>query len=570
MHQASSHDPCRTRAIRGAGVYAAAMLAVVLLFAGLVQTAPALGAADVRDSRNDGVRRTAFVVGNSNYHHVKKLLNPSRDAEAVAATLTRIGFEVTTVIDGDQQTTAEALARFSRRSAGSDIALFYFAGHGIQINGENYFLPVSTKATATDAVIQQALSLNEVRRHLRRASPGLTIFILDSCRDDPFGPLTTKRSWKTAAPVTLQPGLAQVQSAAGMLVAYATQPGKLAYDGAGNHSPFTASLLRYLEEPDLEIRLMLGRVREDVVAHTDGAQIPWVEEAVLGEFYFSERSKPVETALRGGRADDVTFWRSIWRSTDPRDYQAYLGKYPDGAFATLATNRLEALKKSTLASMEMPFDAAETAKPEQWRLVQNSLFWLGYYNGKLTGVADTAVINAVQTFQTGTHEKPTGRLNQNQVKRLHDAAAASLITLGERLSDRVVFDRVRLRSIDRGITEIALPAYKQLMRKVTGDAEGRKILIEAKRQLDAMRRQRDLVKGYYERAAKDYLTVVAAAGAGYTAQVRQAQFGQARLGETKLAKIDSLGSRREVFLKHALDYAKEGRINENEWLDELR
>ena len=290
---------------------------------------------------------------------------------------------------------------------------------------------------------------------------------------------------------------------------------------------------------------------------------------MLGEFYFTERTASTAT-LSGGKPDDVTFWRSIWRSKDPRDYQAYLGKFPDGAFAPLAKNRLEALKASALATLASPAQTAAVFDPEALRFVQNSLFWLGYYNGKLTGAVDTAVINAVQSFQASNHEKPTGQLSQTQVRRLHDAAAASLVTLGERLSDRIVFDRVRLRSIDRGINDIALPAYKQLMQKVAGDPAGRDILLEAKQQLNAMRRQRNQVKGSYERAAKDYLTVVAAAGSGYTAQMRQVEFGRARLGESTLTKVDSLASRREMFLKHALDYAKEGRINEKQWLDELR
>jgi hypothetical protein len=556
----------------GAGAGAlrrAAMLAAARAVAILLQAGPAL-AESTTDDRAPALRKTAFVVGNSAYRHVQRLINPGRDAAAIAAKLRGIGFDVTTVIDGDQPAMAAALAQFTQRSAGSDIALFYFAGHGIQINGENYFLPVTAKASTTDAVLKQSLALNDVRRRLGEASPGLTIFILDACRDNPFGSLAANRPWETAAPVTLQPGLAQVQSAAGMLIAYATQPGKLAFDGKGKHSPFTESLLRYLEEPGLEIRLMLGRVREDVVAHTNGAQIPWVEEAVLGEFYFSERNDLIAALLEDGKPDDVTFWRSIWRSTAREDYEAYLARFPQGAFATLATNRLNALKASVYAAATTFGDGVDTGDPEQRRMVQNSLYWLGYYNGKLTGTIDADVVKAVQAFQNDSYEKPTGRLTAAQVGQLHDGAAASLITLGERLSERIVFDRARLRGIDRGIAEIALPAYEQLKAKLAGAAEGPKILDEARRQVDQMQRQRAAVGGNYDRAAKDYLVVVAAAGAGYVEQIRQARFGQARVGGVAAPRVASLASRRDVFLKHALDYAEEGKIDEKRWLDDIR
>jgi len=572
VYQASPLIPCRSRVALGGGTrhFVAVTLALGLLIACLARPVPAFSAPTGKPDQARDLRRTAFVIGNSDYRHVQKLLNPSRDAKAIAATLSRIGFDVTTVIDGDKATLANALSRFSKDSAGSDIALFFFAGHGIQVDGENYFLPVSTRADMGDAVIHDALSLNEVRRQLRKASPGLTIFLLDACRDNPFGASAKRRPWGTREPVVLRPGLAQVQSAAGMLIAYATQPGRLAYDGMREHSPFTASLLRHLEEPSLEIRLMLGRVREDVVLHTDGAQIPWVEEAVLGEFYFSEGDGAVAMADGNGKLDDITFWRSIWRSSSAADYEAYLAQYPKGTFAALAENRLKMLKASVRVTAVTAIDDSEKRDSEQWQSIQNSLYWLGYYNGKLNGVADVTVMNAVQAYQAGAKEKPTGRLTVAQVGRLHGAAAASLVKLGERLSDRVVFDRVRLRSIDRGIDEIARPAYEQLAAKLQGDAKGRDILAEAKRQIDSMRLQRDAVKRQYDRATNDYVVVVAAAGAGYADQLRQAGFADMRVSDVTTTRVEALAPRRQTFLKHALEYAEMGKINEKQWLDELQ
>lgn len=543
------------------------MLAAAFLLAGLVQTAPAFGTPTPNGETAKALKRTAFVVGNNNYRHVQKLLNPINDAKAVAEKLDRIGFDVTMVLDADERTLRKALAEYRKSSAGSDIALFYFAGHGVQISGENYFLPVSINASSNDAVRNQSLALNEVRQQLRRASAGLTIFMLDACRDNPWP--TNNPSWTTKAPVILKPGLARVESAAGMLIAYATQPGTRALDGDGKNSPFTAALLRHIEQPGLEIRLMLGRVREDTVAQTKGAQVPWVEEAVLGEFYFSERTDADQAPLDKNKADDITFWRSIWRSTSPEDYEAYLKRFPKGTFTVLAANRLKALKASKQVAAA-PAEEPDLLNDDQRRLVQNSLYWLGYYNGKLTGVRSASLVGAVQAFQLSSLDKPTGRLNATQINRLHDSAATSLIALGERLSDRIVFDRVRLRSIDRGIEEIALPAFEQLKKKLPDDAKGRKILAEAKQQLDAMHRQRNAVRDHFERATNDYVIVVTAAGASYATQMQLARYGRVRAGDSTTTRVDALAPRREIFLKHALTYAKEGKIDEKQWLADLR
>ena len=360
---------------------------------------PASAATGAEPGGSNAPRRVAFVVGNSNYRSIATLANPSRDALAVAEALERVGFEVTRVIDGDRQGLADALASFAERSRGSDIVLFYYAGHGVQINGENDLLPVSIEVTETESILEQSISISEVRERLSEADPGLTLFMLDSCRNNPFGPMAARSGGETGARLVIGQGMARMSGAAGLLIAYATQPGAVALDGTGLHSPFTAALLRHIEAPGLEIRLLLGRVREDVVANTAGHQVPWVEEAVLGEFYFSEPTfGDGERPIAGSGEHDLIFWRSVWRS------------------------------------------------------------------------------------------------------------------------------------IDRGITDIALPAFRQLEQRLAGKAEGVEILAEAKRQLDAMGQRRDSVARQFERASESYLTVVAAAGSGYAERVRAASLGRSRAG----------------------------------------
>ncbi len=551
----------------------ALILVAMVILAAFALIGPAWATTDARRAEAETPRRVAFVVGNSEYRNITALANPRRDAQAIAGALERVGFEVTKVIDGDQQTITRALSDFTERSRGSDIVLFFFAGHGVQINGENYLLPVSIETTDPEAILEQSLSLNQLRNQLRAADPGLAIVILDSCRDNPFGPLATINAAETAAPLVFGKGLAQTQGAAGMLIAYATQPGELAYDGTGTHSPFTESLLRHFEETALEIRLMLGRVREDVVTKTGGKQVPWVEEAVLGEFYFSEPAAADGEQLAGKLADDdLIFWRSIWRSTKADDYKAYLGQFPEGTFAALASNRLAALSAPASDTPEglAGGQTASTMTEEDWRLIKNSLYWLGYYNGPLSGTTDEAVTGSIQAFQDTLHEAKSGRLTGPQRLQLHDAAADSLISLGERLAERVVFDQARLVSIDRGISDIAMPAYAELVERLSGSPDGEAILAEAKQQLDAMRQKRDTVSRYFERATQHYMTVVAAASSGYLEQVKAARTSIVRAGGTENANARFLGSRRQLFLKHALDYADNGGIDEKLWIAELR
>lgn len=553
-------------------------LVVLVLFAVpalgiLAPGRPASAATGAEFGGGNAPRRAAFVVGNSNYSSIAVLPNPSRDALAVAEVLERIGFEVTRVIDGDRQTLTGELRRFTQRSRGSDIVLFYYAGHGVQINGENYILPVSVDASAAQSILEQSLGLSAVRNRLSEADPGLTLIVLDSCRNNPFGPMAAGSSGGTGPPLVIGQGMARMSGAAGLLIAYATEPGGVALDGIGLHSPFTAALLRHFETPGLEIRLLLGRVREDVVAKTGGRQVPWVEEAVLGEFYFSEPTYgDGEYPIAGSGEHDLIFWRSVWRSTDAGDYEAYLEQYPEGAFAALAVNRLKALRAAASAAAEPPPPPASAAEidAEGWRLVKNSLYWLGYYGGPLTGARDARVVGSIRAFQEARYERPTGSLARSQLQNLHDAAADSLIALGERLAERIVFDRARFRSIDRGITDIAMPAFRELEQRLTGKPEGAEILAEARRQIDNMGRRRDAVARQFERASESYLTVVAATGSGYAEQVRAASLGRSRSGGTKEVSDRFLSSRRQLFLRHSLEYATKGRIDEKLWVEQLR
>ena len=225
-------------------------------------------------------RRVALVIGNAAYKHTDPLSNPSNDARAVATSLRRIGFQE--VIDGtdlDSEKLAGKVRDFSRALKGADLAFFYYAGHGVQVNGLNYMMPVDAKMAEESDVYAETVELNDVLKHMERQAK-TNIIILDACRNNPLQ-RNLSRSMGTRSAAASQ-GLAEVRSGVGTLIVFATQPGNVALDGADQHSPFTAGLLKHIETPNIDIAIMLRRVRDDVIDNTKGQQVPWEHSSLRG------------------------------------------------------------------------------------------------------------------------------------------------------------------------------------------------------------------------------------------------------------------------------------------------
>ncbi len=202
-------------------------------------------------------RRVALVVGNGGYRFAPALANPPNDARDVARSLRGLGFEVTEGIDLDKAGMEAALRRFAAALHGADVGLFYYSGHGLAVADKNYLVPV-------DAQIDRASDLDFAIVPL-----DLVPRVLDACRDNPLA-----RSLGASRSVAVQGGVVSTGAGTGTLIAYATQAGNTASDGAGRNSPFTSALLRHIGEPGVEVRSMLTRVRRDVLAATDGTQEP--------------------------------------------------------------------------------------------------------------------------------------------------------------------------------------------------------------------------------------------------------------------------------------------------------
>lgn len=211
--------------------------------------------------------RVALVIGNGAYAPAPTLSNPPNDARDVAAALRAIGFDVDFRIDSSRDDMAAAIARFADRARNADVALFFYAGHGVQAEGENYLIPVDARIDSQATLGLQTIDLSKLQDAMTDGA-SVRIIILDACRNNPFVDATHRGIGGSR-------GLSPMDTrAAGSLIIYSTQPNTVAADGKGRNSPFTAALLRHIGTRGLEIRQMMSRVRKDVVDAT-GGQIPW-------------------------------------------------------------------------------------------------------------------------------------------------------------------------------------------------------------------------------------------------------------------------------------------------------
>lgn len=232
-----------------------------------------------------GERRIALVVGNAAYTSANALANPVNDASDIASALKGLGFDVISGTDLDKRSFDTKLREFSRALPKSDVALFFYAGHGLQVSGRNFLVPVDAQLQGERDLDFEGVSLDFVLKQMELERDGKTsIVLLDACRDNPLA-RNLARTMGTRSAAVGQ-GLAQVQAGVGTFVAYSTQPGNVALDGQGRNSPFTAALTKALSQPERTLTSIMIDVRKDVLASTNGRQVPWDHSALTGEFYF--------------------------------------------------------------------------------------------------------------------------------------------------------------------------------------------------------------------------------------------------------------------------------------------
>lgn len=228
-------------------------------------------------------KRIALVIGNSNYLHTSPLANPQNDAKSMATTLGEAGFSVTSLINAEQNQMKRALLDFGRKLRGDDVeaGLFYYAGHGVQVHGENYLVPVNAQIASQDEIDLEAINVNDFLRVMNSSNANINIVVLDACRNNPFA--GSSRSGGR--------GLASVDAPKGTLIAYATAPGDVALDGDTNNSPYTTALVKAISNGSGKtIESVFKTARREVLSATDDKQVPWETSSITGDFYFHPSS----------------------------------------------------------------------------------------------------------------------------------------------------------------------------------------------------------------------------------------------------------------------------------------
>ena len=306
-------------------------------------------------------RRVALVIGNATYKQ-SPLANPVNDARAMAARLRKLGFDVDLRENIKTRDIGNVYRQFRTRIAPGDAALIFYAGHGVQIKGSNYFPAVDADINSEEDVPLQSLNLGTLLDNMEEAKAGVSLVLLDACRDNPF-----MRRFRSASR-----GLAKAEAASGTLIHYATKPGSVAADGEGKNGTYTEALLAQIEEPGVPVELMLKRVTNKVVSKTQGRQEPWVEGSLRGEFFFNTKvAAATAVPLAAAAASpapavapdpETQTWLAAEASQSAAGFSAYLDAYPQGRYAAAA--RIKVTTLTPVAPVPAPTPAfAPSALP---------------------------------------------------------------------------------------------------------------------------------------------------------------------------------------------------------------
>jgi hypothetical protein len=319
-------------------------------------------------------KRFALVVGNSNYRSVPNLANAEQDAHDVGAALTRLGFSVKPVMSANYEVMRQAIRDFQRQAIGAEMAVIFFAGHGIEARGENWLIPTDADLRSDSEPDTQAINLNIVTRAVSGAT-ALGLVILDACRNNPF--VAMERTSRTRA---IDRGLAPVEPS-GVLVAFAAKHGTTASDGKGRNSPFTAALLRHIETAGLEVEILFRHVRDDVLRSTQNQQEPFKYGSLSSRLVYLKA--PADALAMG---EDEVAWRLLMKAAASAEFndlvspsqraaaemvgiQQFVAQFPRSRHLTAANVRLLELRRTVALN---PPTMQETEDEVLWRRLQDT------------------------------------------------------------------------------------------------------------------------------------------------------------------------------------------------------
>ncbi len=342
------HRPMRllTRCARLAAI---AVLSLVFLLAGsFLPTGSRVADADRQTPVAAKQKRVALVIGNSAYRYTPRLENPRNDATDIGAALKKLGFEVIDGFDLDKAGFERKIRDFAAALQGAEVAVFFYAGHGLLVSDQNYLVPVDAQLSTASALDFEMVRLDLVHRTMEREAQ-TSILFFDACRDNPLARNLARAMGTRSAEIGL--GLAAVRSGVGTLISFSTEPGKVALDGKGRNSPFAGALVRQLAASSDDLSAILIAVRNDVMKETDRKQVPWEHSALTGRFFFNPPAPAPAAApapapamhVRSSEAAEA--WNATKDTTNVAVLGAFVARYRDTFYAELARARIEDLKK---------------------------------------------------------------------------------------------------------------------------------------------------------------------------------------------------------------------------------
>lgn len=294
-------------------------------------------------------RKVALVIGNSDYANTSRLANPVNDIKIIAASARQAGFDdVTIAADLSVNDFQKAMRDFRAKADGAEVAMVYFAGHGIEAQGKNWLIPTDAQLKSDLDLPYEAINLDRLMESVSGAQ--IRLVVLDSCRNNPFG-----RSWRSGTRAVVN-GLAGVE-ADDVLVIFAAAPGQTAADGTTGNSPFATSLAKRLPQPDVPVQLLGGLIRDDVLAATGGSQRPFVSASITGTpVYLVPRAVPTAPKPSGDRSGlEELLWKGALAENNVRGFSAYLAEFPAGKYAGEAGDKIsQLLKKPGPPASTMP------------------------------------------------------------------------------------------------------------------------------------------------------------------------------------------------------------------------
>ena len=398
-------------------------------------------------------RRVALVIGNGAYKNVPVLANPINDAADISVALRRLGFEVQQATNLTYDGMRQNLRDFNRRADGADIVLVYFAGHGMEVGGENWLIPVDAQLKSDRDIDIESIGMRSLLSSIEGAGK-LGMVILDACRNNPFAN-QMQRSNRTR---TVGRGLASIEPVGNVLVAYAAKDGTTAADGEGRNSPFTKSLLSHIETPGLEINFLFRNVRDDVIMATRREQQPFVYGSLSRDAIYLKAALPVEPVPAGPPPDQMA-WSFLKDTSDPAALKRFVEQFPSSSLRQEAEARMVALIKqqseATKAFEQRMASLAAEAQEAKSRPVgpaPEDVAW--------DLIRESKDANQFQLFVKQFPKSPRAREAQQRTAALTEEQRSTSAAMDKRLATIEAEQRAATAALEKRLAALAAEAQK--------------------------------------------------------------------------------------------------------------